>query len=253
MSIASHRKAAPISASALVIAAALSLLIPVRAQAADMAVPPPPPTAPVNYFTRPIDWGGIYFGINGGYVLGTSDWTDAGLSTGNFNGNGGLVGGTFGINYANGGGFMFGVEGDLDWTWLTATSSVAACTAVGVSPAGPACRTKSDWLSTLRLRVGYAFNHLLFYGTGGAAIGDMEVGLNPPGVFHFLPPQLGWSAGGGIEYAFTDYLTAKVEYLFVDLGTVSCPADGSCGSLQAASVSLTESLVRAGVNYKFTW
>jgi outer membrane immunogenic protein len=251
MSTEFHRTGAPILATARVIAAALPWLVPALAQAADIAVPPPPPTAPVNYFTRPIDWSGIYFGVNGGYVRGTSDWTNAGVSTGNFNTNGGLAGGTFGINYASGG-FLFGAEGDFDWSWLTATSSVAACTALGTPP-GTACRTRSDWLSTLRLRVGYAFNHVLFYGTGGAAIGDVEVGLSPPGAFHSLPAQLGWTAGGGIEYAFTDYLTAKVEYLFVDLGTISCPVDGSCGTLPAASVSLTENLVRAGVNYKFTW
>ncbi|MGD0533455.1 MAG: porin family protein, partial [Methyloceanibacter sp.] len=64
--------------------------------------------------------------------------------------------------------------------------------------------------------------------------------------------------GAGIEFAFTDNWTAKVEYLYVDLGTVSCPVGTSCPQANAAgvstaSVSLTESLVRAGVNYKFSW
>ena len=80
--------------------------------------------------------------------------------------------------------------------------------------------------------------------------------LNPPATFLSAGPQGGWTAGGGIEVAFTENLTAKVEYLYVDLGTVSCPAGTSCPLANAAgastaSVSLTESLVSAGINYRF--
>jgi outer membrane immunogenic protein len=254
MSINGWQRTAPASSPAI-IAALLSLIGAVHALAADIEVPAaPPPSVPVNYFPRPVDWGGLYFGVNGGYGFGTSVWTNAAVSTGNFNANGGLLGGTLGINYANGGGFLFGVELDADWSGLSGSSSVAACTALGtLVPAGTACGTKSPWLTTGRLRLGYAFNRILIFGTAGAAVGAIDVGLNPPGHFRDLAPQLGWTAGGGIEYAFTDYLTAKVEYLFVDLGTVSCPPDGTCGPLQTASVSLTESLVRAGFNYKFSW
>jgi outer membrane immunogenic protein len=110
----------------------------------------------------------------------------------------------------------------------------------------------------LRGRAGYAFNRILIFATAGAAIGDFQVALNPPATFLSVGPQLGWTAGGGVEFAFTDSLTAKVEYLYVALGTVSCPAGTSCPAANAVgasttSVSLTESLVRAGVNYKFSW
>jgi outer membrane immunogenic protein len=253
MSIERWQKATPISPPAIVVAALLSVIGAVHALAADIEVPTaPPPSVPASYFPPPVDWGGLYLGVNGGYTFGTSVWTNGAHSTGNFNANGGLAGGTIGINYANGGGFLFGFEVDADWSGLLGSSSIAACTTLG-APAGTACETKSAWLSTGRLRVGYAFNRFLFFGTAGAAIGDFEVGLNPPGSFLRLPVELGWTAGGGIEYAFTSYLTAKVEYLFVDLGKISCPLDSTCGPLQAASVSLTENLVRAGLNYKFSW
>ena len=63
--------------------------------------------------------------------------------------------------------------------------------------------------------------------------------------------QVGWTAGGGVEFALTPNWTAKVEYLYVDLGSQSCPA-GSCSySGPATTVSLTENVVRAGINYKF--
>ena len=243
-----------------VVAMLLSLMTAVRAMAADVALPAPPPNAPTNYYpaTAPVNWGGIYLGVNGGYGFGSSNWTNAGVSTGGFTTDGAVVGGTIGINYATYGGLMFGVEGDLDWSALQGSSSIAACAGLGGVTTGAACETKSEWLSTARVRVGYAFNRILIFATAGAAIGDLQVALNPPATFLSVGPQLGWTAGAGIEFAFTDNWTAKVEYLYVDLGTVSCPVGDSCPQANAAgvstaSVSLTESLVRAGVNYKFSW
>ncbi len=238
----------------------LSLVTAGRAVAADVELPAQmPPSAPANYYPAiaPFDWGGIYLGINGGYGFGSSNWTNAGASTGSFTTDGGLVGGTIGLNYAVYSGFMFGVEGDLDWSALKGSSSIAACAGLLV-PAGAACETKSDWLSTARLRAGYAFNRILIFATAGAAIGDFQVALNPPATFLSVGPQLGWTVGAGIEFAFANNWTAKVEYLYVDLGAVSCPAGASCPPANAlgvssGSVSLTESLVRAGVNYKFSW
>ena len=122
--------------------------------AADLPVPAPIP--PANYYpaAAPFNWSGIYIGINGGYGFGSSVWTNAGVSTGNFNTNGALLGGTLGINYAGfGGGFLFGVEGDIDWSTVRGNSSVAACTALGpVVPPGTACATGNNWLSTARVR-----------------------------------------------------------------------------------------------------
>lgn len=68
---------------------------------------------------------------------------------------------------------------------------------------------------------------------------------------------LGWTAGAGIEYAFNDAISAKVEYLYVNLGRLGCPAGTLCSidnpTLADGSTSFTEHLIRAGVNYKFTW
>ena len=244
----------------IVVAILLSLVTAGRAAAADVAPPAPlPPSAPANYYpaTAPINWGGIYLGINGGYGFGSSNWTNAGVSTSGFTTDGALVGGTIGLNYAGYGGLMFGVEGDLDWSALKGSSSTAACAGLGVTT-GAACETQSEWLSTARVRAGYAFNRILIFATAGAAIGDFQVALNPPATFLSVGPQLGWTVGAGIEFAFTDNWTAKVEYLYVNLGTVSCPVGASCPQANAAgvstaSVSLAESLVRAGINYKFSW
>jgi outer membrane immunogenic protein len=247
---------------AIFVAIILSVVGLGRAVAADVDLPAPlPPHAPANYYpaTAPLNWGGVYFGINGGYGFGTSNWTNPNIGglTGGFGTNGFLLGGTAGLNYAIGSGFVFGFEGDIDWSKLSGSSSIAACAGVQLQFAGVACSTKSNWLSTARVRAGYAFDRILIFATAGGAIGDLQMALTPATGFIGGAAQFGWTAGGGIEYAFADNVTAKVEYLYVNLGTASCVTI-NCGAVvgvpnTGASVSLTENLVRAGVNYKFSW
>ncbi len=223
----------------ILIAGALALAAGGQALAADLPQPGPPPTyfkAPPPVFT----WSGIYIGINGGYAFGDSNWSSPPPPTGNFSTDGFLVGGTIGGNY-QWGQFVLGIEADGDWQNLNGTT-YNTCGSYG-------CTTQSDWLATVRGRVGYAWDRVLFYGTGGAAFGDLQAAA---GVLPFnSTTQIGWTAGGGVEFAFTPNWTAKVEYLYVDLGTQSCPV-GSCSkSGNPTSVSLTENVVRAGINYKF--
>ena len=203
----------------------------------------PAPRAPATYVptTAPVyNWGGVYIGINGGYGFGQSNWTDPVFGpTGNFTVSGGLVGGTIGANFqANQ--FVFGVEADMDWADLDGTTN-NTCTVV-------ACETKSDWLGTVRGRAGWAWDRILFYGTGGVAFGDVKAGFSGSGFDSAA--EVGWTAGVGMEYAFTENFTGKIEYLFVDLGNSSCPV-ASCFGGGATTVSLNENIVRAGVNFKF--
>ena len=222
-----------------------------RVMAADMPVPQAAPVPPLVYFPAYYNWSGIYLGVNGGYGFGQSNWTNAGVSTGSFNTNGFLVGGTLGANYQTGS-YLVGFEGDIDWSSVQGSSSAAACVALGAA-AGTTCQTKSPWLGTARARVGYAFDRLLVFGTGGAAFSGLQAFLNPGGSISPGPSQLGWTAGAGVEYAFTDAVSAKVEYLFVNLGTVACPTATGCGPFASHSFSFSENLVRAGVNYRFSW
>jgi outer membrane immunogenic protein len=219
------------------------------ALAADLPPPGPAPVAPAYYKTPEpayYNWTGVYLGINGGGAFGQSNWTDPiDGSTGNFNVTGFLLGGTLGANYQFGS-WVLGIEGDWDWSNVDATTFNASCAGVG-------CETRSDWLATVRGRVGYAWDRVLVYGTGGVAFADVEAGA---GAFPFSSStQVGWTVGGGVEYAFLPNLTAKVEYLFVDLQNQTC-AFGNCGGGGFAtpvntSVSLNENIVRAGLNYKF--
>jgi outer membrane immunogenic protein len=210
------------------------------ALAADLPVPgaSPPYAPPVPFY----NWTGLYIGVNGGGAFGSSNWTDPAMApTGNFSANGFLIGGTFGANYQVGS-WVFGVEGDADWANLDGTTFNTSCANVG-------CETSSDLLATLRGRVGYAWNRLLVYGTAGAAFGDIQAAA---GALPFISStQAGWTAGAGLEYAITPSSSAKVEYLFEDLGNSPC-GPGNCGGTTTA-VSLNENVVRGGFNYKFGW
>ena len=166
-----------------------------HALAADLPVPSPVP--PANYVpATTYSWSGVYFGLNGGYGFGRSNWTLGGISTGTFNTAGAVLGGTFGANFFEFNRFVFGVETDFDWSTVGGNSSAAACAGVG-APAATTCGTSNDWLSTARARAGYAFGRVLVYATGGLALTDLHLSAagdfirsstaGPPAVASSLP------------------------------------------------------------------
>lgn len=231
----------------LLVAGALTLAAVGQVMAADLPLPYPAPQPPASYYpgAAPMNWGGFYIGANGGYGFGSSSWTGTGVATGSFDPRGFLVGGTIGLNM-QASNFVFGVETDADWTNLHGSSSAAYCSAVSV---GAVCETKSDVVGTLRARIGYAFDRVLVYGAGGLAYGNLQTGYNPPATFD-TNTNFGWTAGAGVEFAFADRWSAKVEYLYVNLGSVSCTS-ANCGAGVPITVPFTENIVRAGVNFRF--
>jgi len=191
-----------------------------------------PVKAPVY---MPYNWTGLYVGINGGGGWGQSNWSGPVGSTGDFDISGAVVGGTVGYNWQMNQ-FVFGLEGDVDWSNIRGSSNAAVC--------GGTCETRNNWLGTARGRVGYAFDRFLPYITGGLAVGDIKADLSGTG--STTETRAGWTLGGGLEVSIAGPWTAKVEYLYVDLG------DGRCDNcLGGADVNLTTNLVRGGVNYRF--
>lgn len=199
-----------------------------HASAAD--VRPPPAKAP-PYVAPPFTWTGFYVGINGGYGWGTSDFSTPFANS--FDISGGLIGGTLGYNYQVNQ-FVFGIEGDIDASWIEGS---AAC-------GGLSCETSNSWLATIRGRLGYAFDRFLPYVTGGAAFGDVETSI--AGFGSNRDTNVGWTIGGGLEYAINGPWSVKVEYLYVDLGD-----GGTIPGTGGAEADFTTNIVRAGLNYRF--
>jgi outer membrane immunogenic protein len=188
-------------------------------------------------YVAPFSWTGFYVGINGGYGFGKSNWTNTLGSTGDFNIKGGLVGGTLGYNLQTGV-WVWGIEGDLDASWIKGSADTACGTGN--------CETKNSWLGTARGRVGYAWDRWLPYLTGGAAFGNIKMtpGTGPSET----KTQIGWTLGAGVEYAFMGPWSAKLEYLYADLGKATCDAV-TCGL--NTDVRFKANIIKLGVNYRF--
>jgi outer membrane immunogenic protein len=202
------------------------------ASAADLPRGAMPYKAPA--YVAQYNWTGFYLGINGGGSWGDSDWTGFAVSN---SPSGGMIGGTVGYNWQGvGSPWVFGLEGDIDWANF---SDSAAC-------AGLNCQTKTNWFGTARGRIGYAFDRFMPYFTGGAAFGDIEA--RRTGFVGASDTNVGWTLGAGIEGAIADRWTAKVEYLYADLGDISCSA-AACGV--ATTVDHRLNVLRAGLNYRF--
>jgi outer membrane immunogenic protein len=219
-----------------------------HALAADLPVPytPPPPRAPAAYVPAVIpiyNWNGFYVGLNGGYGFGTTDWTDPAASSGNFNVSGGLFGGQIGWNYQIGQ-VVLGIEGDMDWSGLKGSFSTPAAFC-STAP----CTTENNWLSTVRGRIGFAWDRVLVFGTAGGAFGNVKASFNGNSD---NDTEAGWAAGAGVEVGITENITAKAEYLFVDLsnGAFTCGGTGCIAGPYA--VKFDASIVRAGINLKFS-
>ena len=193
------------------------------ASAADLSSRVAPlPVVPVVY-----NWTGFYVGGNGGYGWGTVSTDSYMLGNGSFagsasaNSNGGFGGGQIGYNALPFPHFLFGVEGDFDWADLTGTPS--ACSATGCISSNH----KTDWISTLRVRMGYVQDNWLFYGTGGFA---WTHGSTTRTIVISVPfPALagtsasasgqntGWTLGGGVEYGFWRNWSVNVEYRYMQV------------------------------------
>jgi outer membrane immunogenic protein len=205
------------------------------ATAADLSRPPPPvySNSPV-FVPPPYNWTGAYFGINGGGGFGGSNWDSAGSR----NVSGAVVGAQAGYNYQFGP-MVAGLEGDIDWSDING-SGTTAC------PLG--CKTSNTWLSTVRGRLGYAADRFLPYVTGGVAFGDIRASV--PGFGEVGQDRTGWTLGGGLEAALAANWTARVEYLYVNLGNFNCGLN--CGGISATdNVSFHANVLRAGLNYRF--
>lgn len=236
------------------LAAAAFLATGSALQAADLPrrqVPPPPPIPPT--FT----WTGFYLGVNAGYAFGEGrkTFTDAtyGAVTNVGRGGGFAGGGQVGYNYqlTPGSGWVLGAEADIQGLAQAKADAAYLGTTpyYNVSP-------RLDYFGTVRGRVGYAFDRVLIYGTGGFAYGGGSASSNAASYPYALPSttRTGYAAGGGFEYAFTEKLSAKIEALYVALGKRSgltaydttVPAYTGTGANETGFA-----VVRAGLNYRF--
>ena len=170
---------------------------------------------------RPDSWAGPYLGGTLGYAWGSVANNPTKPS--------GFVGGVqAGYNWQQlDSPWVFGLEGDIQ--------------ATGADDTFAPWKFSNPWFGTVRGRVGYTFNNVLFFGTGGLAFGELRATTFGVTESH---TNAGWTLGAGAEMAFAPHWSAKVEYLYVDLANSNFVITG-------ASNGYRFGLIRAGVNYRF--
>lgn len=232
------------------------------ASAADLPVKAPPPVVPTCI------WCGWYAGLN----LGGS-WSDdpatynqtntAFAASSTLHTSGGIGGVQLGYNWQQAS-FVFGLEGDLN-------ARNNSTTAIGLQPFPTVpvdqvnINQTDSWLSTARVRIGWALGNVLLYGTGGVAGGEEDhsytqfVTTNPAQSLTLSNSAVrwGWTAGAGAEWMVLRNISVGVEYLHVDLGnsTIVQPATIVAGGLNFPPSSTRfenrSDIVRAKLNFYF--
>ena len=192
--------------------------------------------APAPPASQPYNWTTCYGGLNAGGV-----WSP-GMDAFGFTG-----GGQVGCNWQPWTSwFVWGGEADLQYTGLDGSRDVFA-------PDASAHQDfSSRWLATVRGRAGWlAADNMYLYATGGLALANVNTAssVNFNGAFSNLSDSTthaGWTVGAGLEWMFAQRWSAKVEYLYVDLGHATNPLP-----LTNNELALTENIVRVGINYHF--
>jgi outer membrane immunogenic protein len=238
--------------------------------AADLPSRAPPPVylPPVPIFT----WTGIYLGGQVGYAWGNNSGGTfvAGdgfgdIFTANFSGSPqGVIGGAHvGYNYQINQ-WVFGIEGSVDGTSLSKTV-VATGTDLFGATALVTAHSNSNIQGSIRGRLGVAWDRALLYATGGVAFAGFNSSITDTSGFltgipgasaSFSNTRVGWTVGGGIEYAITNNWSVRGEYRYSNFGNVTNAPLAGVG-LTAFSTSrrqLNENQVQVGFSYKFdTW
>ena len=172
---------------------------------------------------KAFNWTGAYAGINGGYEFGKAT-KSAGSTVGNIDGY--SIGATAGYNQQIDN-FVVGVEGDLAKTNIDGSTGSNSA--------------KITSLGTVRARAGVAVDRALVYGTAGYAGGNMKVTSGASGTKW----ENGYAFGAGLEYAFTNNVSGKAEYLYTHLN------DKNYNLTSVTTAGSNTSAIRTGVNYKF--
>jgi outer membrane immunogenic protein len=230
------------------------------------------------------NWSGFYIGVNGGYSWGRSSrdlnffnpLNGVIIATGTGGGrdmDGGLFGGQIGYNWQVSS-WVFGIEADAQWTGQKGSTNVlcavAGCFPTAVAPGtgvGASLTDKLEWFGTIRGRVGVLVSpSWLLYATGGGAYGSLQTDLALSGFTANGTPvtiagsrssdKFGWTVGAGVEAMFAGNWSAKLEYLYMDLGSISNSVvlPVAAGFPLGANVNsrITDNIIRAGINYHFS-
>jgi outer membrane immunogenic protein len=237
------------------------LTIPITANAADLKPAPAPVYTKAPMMPPPFSWTGFYIGGNVGGAWANNNVTDSlfGLNFSGGNNNavflgGGQIGGNY--QFSN---FVVGVEGSFDWA-ANNNNSTTGIVVPGLGGNTVQVTSNNTWITTLAARFGVAYDRVLFYGkAGGGWVGNssftatnVTTGASVTG--SNSNTTSGWLVGAGVEWAFANNWSAKVEYDYLGLSgrTFTVPV-GSPFLVGDTFTTGNNSIQMAtvGINYRF--
>ncbi len=231
-----------------------------------MAEKPNPPPAPV----APYSWTGFYIGIHGGGAWFDKDWfypctptnllipLPCDLSQGGHTGASWLAGGQIGFNYQVGQ-WVWGMEAQFSATQIKGDNLDIAF------PTQERLHSRTDFIGTVAARLGLAWDRVLLYAKGGFAWvhDDYWLTLAPQQILAGSTfatadeTRWGWMVGAGIEYAFAQNWSVKLEYNYLDLGTkrIAFTSTGVVPTQPPFDEDIEQRIqvVKVGLNYRFNW
>lgn len=196
--------------------------------------------APVPVF---FSWTGFYVGGQAGYGWNDSRWSSVAPSAfASFNNDaeGFVGGGHVGYNYQINQ-FVVGIEGQMNYTDISATT--------GASFGGTA-RTRQNYLGDINGKLGFAFDRVMVYATGGVAFTDYDFTAPTPAPFlnYGGGSRTGYTVGAGIDYAITNNWIAGVQYKYYDFGSRT---SASTPAFNNVRFNNEENVVMGRISYKF--
>jgi outer membrane immunogenic protein len=245
-----------------------ALLFAGPALAADLGTkPPPPPVYKAPPLMPVFSWTGWYLGGNIGYGWGTGtspvETDNIGLppalnSFPALSPKGVIGGGQIGYDWQFNPNLVLGLVADFQGADIQ-DAQANTLNSAGLLPFSvtEALSQKLDFLGTGRVRLGWAANNWLFYGSGGVAYGNVKSTISFSDTFGDSitgarsESRVGWAAGGGVNYALTQNWIIGVDYLHYDLGNSTVTGTDAFGDIVSANQKVGGDIVRGVINYKF--
>ncbi len=243
---------------------ALALISARPGLAADLPTRMPVKAAPAP--ARMFSWTGCYLGGHVGWGWGRKTFTDTsqgdltalvGLPSVNFDTNGFLGGGQVGCDYQFAQNWVIGVEGSFSWADIHGSAALPS-----IFPDTLTFQAKTDWMASTTGRLGYTWDRWLVYAKGGVAWAhDKYNAVSATGYvgsWAASETRSGWTVGGGLEWAFADNWSAKLEYQYYDFGSRDVAFVGGAGAALSflnpsiETVKQQIQTVTVGVNYRFS-
>ena len=239
---------------ATLLGGAAASLLTVSAFAADLGVR----SGPLQPVIPPFTWTSCYAGLKAAGGWGKKDLTDnvgvftttTGYSSASVDVSGYMLGGQIGCDYQFAPTWVVGIEGEATGGNISKTTNFA----VPSIPDTASFRSTTDFLASITARVGYAWDRWMLYGKGGVAlVGDRYHADDLAGIYFFdaTENRIGWTAGAGLEWAFTPEWSVKLEYDYYGFGTKSVLFTDTIIAITSAPVNINQNIqvILLGVNF----